>query len=112
MTRRNAAEDPKPCTFLDVSFSFRIKICGITSEEAARSAVEAGVDHLGLVFCPSPRRVSEERATVLTRRVPAAWVGVFADTSPDEVARTASALGLAAIQLHGAESPEECRAVR
>ena len=112
MTRRDAAEDPKPCTFLDVSFSFRIKICGITSEEAARSAVEAGVDHLGLIFCPSPRRVTEERAEVLTRAVPAAWVGVFAGVSPQEAARTARALGLSAIQLHGEESPEECRAVR
>jgi phosphoribosylanthranilate isomerase len=95
-----------------VSFSFRIKICGITSEEAARSAFEAGVDHLGLIFCPSPRRVSEERAAALTRAVPAAWVGVFAHASPQEVARTARGLGLAAIQLHGRESPAECRAVR
>jgi phosphoribosylanthranilate isomerase len=95
-----------------VSFCFRIKICGITSEVAARSAFEAGVDHLGLIFCPSPRRVSEEGAGALTRAVPAAWVGVFVDESPREVARTARALGLAAIQLHGRESPEECRAVR
>lgn len=107
-----AARVPKPSTFLDVSFSFRIKVCGITSEEAARSAVEAGVDHLGLIFCPSPRRVTEERAAVLTRAVPAAWVGVFAHESPQEVARTARALRLAAIQLHGEESPEECRVVR
>jgi phosphoribosylanthranilate isomerase len=95
-----------------VSFSFRIKICGITSEEAARSAVQSGADHLGLVFCPSPRRVTEERAAALTRAVPAAWVGVFAGMAPGEVARTAMALGLSAIQLHGKESPAECRAVR
>lgn len=107
-----AAGVPKPSTFPDVSFSFRIKICGITSEEAARAAVEAGVDHLGLILCPSPRRVTEERAAVLTRAVPAAWVGVFAHESPEAMARTARDLGLAAIQLHGEESPEECRAVR
>jgi phosphoribosylanthranilate isomerase len=107
-----STEDPKPCTFLDVSFSFRIKICGITSEEAARSAVEAGVDHLGLILCPSPRRVTEERAAALTRAVPAAWAGVFAHMRPQEVARTARALGLSAIQLHGGESPEQCRAIR
>lgn len=112
MTRGYAAEVPKPCTFPDVSFSFRIKICGITSEEAARAAVEAGADHLGLIFCPSPRRVTEERALALTRAVPSAWVGVFAGTPSGEVARTARALGLSAIQLHGSESPEECRAVR
>jgi phosphoribosylanthranilate isomerase len=48
----------------------------------------------------------------LTRAVPSAWVGVFAGTPSGEVARTARALGLSAIQLHGEESPEECRAVR
>jgi phosphoribosylanthranilate isomerase len=58
------------------------------------------------------RRVTEGRAAAITRAVPAAWVGVFADVSPEEVARTAQALGLAAIQLHGGESPGECRAVR
>ena len=95
-----------------MSFSFRIKICGITSEEAARSAVEAGADHLGLIFCPSPRRVAEDRAAALTRAVPAAWVGVFADASPEDVARIAREIGLAAVQLHGRESPAKCRAVR
>lgn len=95
-----------------MSYSFRIKICGITSEDAARSAVDAGADHLGLVFCPSPRRVTAERAAALTRAVPAAWVGVFEDAPPEEIARVAGELGLAAVQLHGAESPAECRAVR
>lgn len=107
-----AAGVRKLSTFLDVSFSFRIKVCGITSEAAARSAVDAGVDHLGLIFCPSPRRVTRERAAELTGAVPAAWVGVFAHESPEQVARTARSLGLAAIQLHGVESPEECRAIR
>ncbi|HJR52626.1 MAG TPA: phosphoribosylanthranilate isomerase [Gemmatimonadota bacterium] len=95
-----------------MSFSFRIKICGITSEEAAWSAVEAGADHLGLIFCPSPRRVTEERAAALTRAAPAAWVGVFAGASPEEIARITRELDLAAVQLHGRESPAECRAVR
>jgi phosphoribosylanthranilate isomerase len=95
-----------------VSFSFRIKICGITSEEAAGSAVEAGADYLGLVFCPSPRRVTEDRAAALTRAVPAAWVGVFAQAAPADVARVARELELAAVQLHGTESPEVCGAVR
>jgi phosphoribosylanthranilate isomerase len=95
-----------------VSFSFRIKICGITSEEAARAAVDAGADHLGLVFCTSPRRVTLERAALLVARVRASWVGVFADPPLEEVARAARELGLAAIQLHGRESPALCRAVR
>lgn len=99
-------------TFLCVSFSFRIKICGITSEEVARAAIDAGADHLGLVLCASPRRVSAERAARLVAVVPASWVGVFVDPSLEEVARAADELRLAAIQLHGSETPVFCRAVR
>lgn len=74
--------------------------------------MEAGADHLGLVFCPSPRCVTEERAAALTRAVPAAWVGVFAHAAPADVARVARELDLAAVQLHGTESPEVCGEVR
>lgn len=102
----------KSCTFSSVSFSFRIKVCGITSEEVARAAVDAGADHLGLVFCASSRRVTLERAALLVAEVPGSWVGVFVDAPLEEMTRAASELGLAAVQLHGHETPQECRAVR
>jgi phosphoribosylanthranilate isomerase len=95
-----------------VSPPFRIKVCGITGEDAARAALVAGADHLGLVFCPSPRRVTFERAKALMAEIPASWVGVFAGSTPSDVARAARSLGLAAVQLHGSETPDECRAVR
>jgi phosphoribosylanthranilate isomerase len=95
-----------------VSPRFRIKVCGITSEDAARAAVAAGADHLGLVLCASPRRMTIERAMALTAEVSASWVGVFADSTPSDVARAARSLGLAAVQLHGSETPDACRAVR
>jgi phosphoribosylanthranilate isomerase len=95
-----------------VAFPFRIKVCGITSAEAARAAVEAGADHLGLVLCPSPRRVTPERAAVLVAGVSTSWVGVFADSSLDELILIARELGLSAVQLHGSETVERCEAVR
>lgn len=95
-----------------MSFSFRIKVCGITSEEVALAAVGAGADYLGLVFCASARRVTFECASLLVAGVPASWVGVFADSPLEEVTRAVRELGLAAVQLHGRESPEVCRTVR
>lgn len=40
-----------------------VKVCGITTREAAQAAVEAGADALGFVFLDSARRVTAEAAT-------------------------------------------------
>jgi len=42
-----------------------VKVCGITTAEAVTAAAEAGVDAIGFVFAPSPRRVNPERAAEL-----------------------------------------------
>jgi phosphoribosylanthranilate isomerase len=47
-----------------------VKICGITSEDAAHAAVAAGADALGFVFAESPRKVTPERARELCAAVP------------------------------------------
>lgn len=89
---------------------FRVKICGITSVEDARRAVAAGADALGLVFAPSPRRVSPEAAEEIVASLPpsAAAVGVFVDERPAVVRAIAARCRLAWIQFHGDEEPEEC----
>ena len=49
----------------------RIKICGITRAEDARSAARAGADAIGLVFYPpSPRYLSVERAVEIGDALP------------------------------------------
>ena len=49
-----------------------IKICGLTSEEAVRTAIDAGADAVGFVFATSPRRVTAAQAARIARdaRVP------------------------------------------
>jgi tryptophan synthase beta chain len=86
-----------------------VKICGITREEDAKAAVALGASAVGFVFWPgSPRAISAERALAIVDRLPplVASVGVFVDAPTDEVRSMASRVGLSAVQLHGAETPE------
>jgi phosphoribosylanthranilate isomerase len=85
----------------------RVKICGLTSAEDARSAVEAGADAVGLVFAESPRQVDVSRAAKISRVLPP-WVtavGVFVNAAPQEILETARAVRLGAVQFHGEELP-------
>ncbi len=90
----------------------RIKICGLTREEDVESVLEAGVDALGFVFySSSPRFVSPERARQLINLCPA-WVstvGLFVNSSREEILRTSDISGINQIQLHGDESVNDCK---
>jgi len=84
-----------------------IKICGITSLEDARAAVEAEADAVGFVFAASPRRVTPETVREITRALPfnVEKIGVFVDSSIDEIVATFETAGLTGVQLHGEYSP-------
>jgi len=90
-----------------------IKVCGITRPEDARAAVEAGAHALGFILHEaSPRRVDPDVARGITRDLPEgiARVGVTVSQTPDTVRAWVEDLGLTAIQAHGNETPETCRA--
>jgi indole-3-glycerol phosphate synthase/phosphoribosylanthranilate isomerase len=89
------------------------KVCGLTRVDDARTAWACGATHGGLIFAAeSPRRVNLARAQELTAAVPLAWVGVFVNPDPETVGAVARDAGLAAVQLHGEESPELVATVR
>ena len=44
-----------------------VKICGISDIESAIAASQAGTDYLGMVFAPSRRQVSPEKALKISR---------------------------------------------
>jgi phosphoribosylanthranilate isomerase len=99
----------------------RVKICGITNLEDARSAIEAGADMLGFNFYrPSPRFIepSEVKKIVESLRSEIEGrgltiVGVFVnEASPNAVADIVDEAGLNAVQFHGDESIEFCAAVK
>ena len=85
-----------------------VKICGITSVEAARHAAAEGADFIGLTFFPpSPRAVSADvaRGIVATLAPGVARVAVTVDAD-DELIRAAVRVGVDWLQLHGSEPPE------
>jgi phosphoribosylanthranilate isomerase len=88
-----------------------IKICGITNVGDAAAAVAAGVDALGFNFYrASPRYIAPEIAREIIEQLPQSVmaVGVFVNESPDVVRSIAEETGIAAVQLHGDESPTYC----
>jgi phosphoribosylanthranilate isomerase len=91
-----------------LSTRIQVKICGVRTREAARGAEAAGADFVGFNFVPSSkRRIDAETALGISREVgEIACVGVFMDQPIEEIERTADAVGLEWIQLHGKEPPE------
>lgn len=96
----------------------RVKICGITRTDEALFALDNGADFFGLVFYPkSPRFVTLSRAlgiinSLREKGYPAPpAIGVFVDEDLNLVKDYAETLGLFAVQLHGAESPDYCREI-
>jgi phosphoribosylanthranilate isomerase len=88
----------------------RVKICGITTWDDARLSIDLGASALGFNFYPpSPRAITPADAWKIIRRLPpfVEAVGVFVNWPPVVVEALARALRLTAVQLHGAESPEE-----
>jgi phosphoribosylanthranilate isomerase len=93
----------------------RVKICGITNVEDALAAVRYGADALGFVFyAKSPRHITPEKAREIVRELPpfVTAVGVFVDERPKDVERLIEYAGLHCAQLHGDETPEDCRIER
>jgi phosphoribosylanthranilate isomerase len=85
-----------------------VKICGITNMEDALRAASLGIDALGFVFAPSPRKVDPEIARKIIRALPKTLlnVGIFVNEKVEEVRRVAKFCNLNALQFHGEESAE------
>ncbi len=87
-----------------------IKICGITRLEDAMAAYRFGADAIGFIFADSHRRVTPEHAREISHCMPhrISRVGVFVDSTPEEVRETVEYCDLDLVQLHGHEDEEYC----
>jgi phosphoribosylanthranilate isomerase len=92
----------------------KIKFCGICSPTDAEVSVEFGAQYLGLIFVKSsPRYIEPVAAQAITASVQhkVQVVGVFQDSSAEEMEGIASFVGLDYFQLHGNESPALCKSL-
>lgn len=95
--------------------AFAIKICGLSTPETLRAALDAGADMIGLNFHPkSPRFVTLERARELAAiaRGRTEIVALIVDWDERQAAELVEALKPDSLQLHGRETPEQTAALR
>ncbi len=95
--------------------SVSAKICGLSTPETVEAAVAGGADYVGFVFFPkSPRNVTPARAADLARLVPdrVRRCGLFVDPEDALLDQVLAAVPLDILQLHGAETPSRCAALR
>ncbi len=91
-----------------------VKICGLTRPEDAAAAGRAGAWALGVILArESPRYVTLEQAGKILAAAPEGIekVGVFVNEPPEAVAAAVRASGMTAVQLHGEETPGQCRQI-
>lgn len=90
-----------------------IKICGITCEADAHTAVNAGAHALGFNFYrPSSRFIEAERAQSIINTLPpfVTTVAVIVNQSRGEVVSLLQKVSVNLLQLHGDEPSELCDA--
>ena len=80
-----------------------VKVCGLSTPESVREAVDAGADAVVFVLTASPRVVSPSQVASLLSGVPkgVSPIAVFRDEPVADAIAIARAAGLQWIQLHG-----------
>ena len=88
-----------------------VKICGIKTLAAARTAVSSGADFIGFIFAESSRKVEPKIVGDFGANLAGhvKKVGVFANQTEQDVIKSAEIAGLDYIQLHGNESASFAR---
>lgn len=92
----------------------KIKLCGVKRLEDILFMNEFKPDYVGFVFAGTKRRLTVPEAAELAAGLnpDIKKVGVFVDEEPGMVVLAAKQIGLAAVQLHGAEDAPYLKEIR
>lgn len=91
----------------------RIKVCGMTQSDQVEQLAGMGVAFAGFIFYPkSPRYVFKHMTTTQLRKENSInKVGVFVNSTIEEVLHLVDECRLHMVQLHGDESPKYCEKI-
>lgn len=91
----------------------KVKICGIKSLEDISIVNKYDIDYVGFVFAKSKRRVTKELARKMKEKLnpKIKAVGVFVDTSYEEINEIIQYVGLDIVQVHGNETNDLCQKI-
>lgn len=88
----------------------RVKVCGMAHSDNIRDIAGLEVDYIGLIFFEKSSRFVKD---LELPDIPGIQkIGVFVNESVDVIRTYIRKYGLNGIQLHGEESPEDCKAVK
>ena len=93
----------------------RVKICGITKPSQGEAIANLGATDLGFICVPASKRYvtpSEISAVVQNLSISINRIGVFANSTLDNICQVVAQTNLTGVQLHGDESPEFCQQLR
>lgn len=88
-----------------------IKFCGLTDENDIKTAVNLGVNAIGLVFSPpSPNNLELDTAIALSQKIPAftTIVAVVVNMPEQDLVALSHQVAFDVVQFHGDESAREC----
>lgn len=93
----------------------KLKICGMKDAANLQEIAALQPDYLGFIFYPKSKRymaasLPPEQVNALPASIKR--VGVFVNAEPAFMLEQAQHYGLDILQLHGDESPEQCRAMQ
>jgi phosphoribosylanthranilate isomerase len=100
--------------FLEPGPPVRLKICGITAQEDASMAIDAGADALGFNFFRGSRRFipfEENRSWIASLLGHAFRVAVVVNATVEELTALRESGCFEAVQFHGTETPELCATI-
>jgi len=90
----------------------KVKICGLKYKENIEQIAALQFDYMGFIFYPKSKRFVGEYFVMPEIDTKIKKVGVFVNADVNYVLEKVIKYNLAAVQLHGDESPEYCNEIK